>query len=471
MYNKIHAYIANNRMIEPDDHIVAGISGGADSVCLLFILLKLQKEISFTIRAVHVNHMLRAEATEDAAFVAELCRQQGVELRIYSANVAKLARIIGLSIEEAGREYRYECFMEDSPESAKIAVAHHQDDRAETILFNLFRGSGLKGLSGIRPVRDNIIRPLLCCTRQEIEDYLESQNIPYCTDPTNAEDIYTRNRIRRHIIPFAAEVNPAAVRHMAKTADLVWEAESFIHKHTELALRECVNFSSSLIEINIKKFNELDMFIKKRIMLLVVEKLLPGRRNISARHIENLLSLTIAGGSQELHLPYGLIAHKEYDTIVIKKQKPASIVKIDENIQKDNEVIIVASDSPLPVKEQNINIPNLGVISYHTFTYQQNENIPQKTYTKWFDYDKITTCVVFRRRKTGDYLIINRDGQHKKLKEYLINEKMPKAKREELYVLADASHIIWVPGLRISEYYKVTDETTTVLEISLEIND
>ena len=416
-------------------------------------------------KVVHINHMLRVEADEDAAFVAEMCKKHGVEYKIYKEDIGKLAKAKGISTEEAGRDYRYKCFRKtlSNIESGKIAVAHHQNDRAETLLFNLFRGSGLKGLTAIRPIRDNIIRPLLCLTRREIEEYLETENIPYCTDLSNAEDLYSRNRIRNHIIPFAAEMNPEAVRHMAKTADLVWEAESFLHKHTEMAFDECViAFSEhkkiNQLKINLIKLNKQDIIIKKRIMLMAVEKLLPGRANISGVHVESLTALTISGGSAKINLPNGLIAVKEYDNLIIGFAEKELI---------DFKSVTTVKTYEINLNEPELNIPDLGIVTCRTFSYYKNEKIPQKMYTKWFDYDKITSCAVFRRRKAGDYLVINREGQHKKLKDYLINEKIPKARRDEIYILADESHVIWVPGFRISEFYKVTDETKTVLEISL----
>lgn len=467
-----------NKMIEPGDHVVAGISGGADSVCLFYILLDLQREIAFTMQAVHVNHLLRAEAKEDAVFVGKLCLKEGVALKVFTADVGEIAREKGLSLEEAGREYRYECFQEVIKEkgSGKIAVAHHQDDRAETILFNLFRGSGLKGLSGIRPLRDNIIRPLLCCLRQEIEDYLKKRNISYLTDYSNNEDIYTRNRIRHHLIPFATEVNKEAVRHMAKTADLVWEAESYLFKQTENAFNDCAAYISDRVIVNIKKFNLQDLFLKKRILLLAIEKLKPGRQDISARHIESLLSLTITGGSRTLNLPGKLTVLKEYDSLIIKlsdkNRSSAGVLakgRVEDLITFSDEFVLQVDENSIG-REKEIIIPNIGKLFYLTFSYQKFENIPQKIYTKWFDYDKITSCALVRKRRAGDFLVVNRIGQHKKLKEYLINEKVPRVKRDDVFVLADGSHIMWVPGLRISEYYKVTDETKIVLEVRFEKN-
>ncbi|MDR0221217.1 MAG: tRNA lysidine(34) synthetase TilS, partial [Lachnospiraceae bacterium] len=347
MIGKIQAYVEQNQMIAPQSHVVAGVSGGADSVCLLFVLGEIKKRLPFTMEAVHINHKLREEAEDDAAFVGEICAQLGVSLRVFAADVGEMARAKGLSLEEAGRDYRYECLrmVANEHEAGIIAVAHHLDDRAETLLFNLFRGSGLKGLAGIRPVRGDIIRPLLGCTRQEIEAYLAERGIPYRIDPSNASEANTRSFIRQQIMPRAKEVNPAAVENMAKTADLAAEAERFVREQARAAFRECAGVYRSEraiynrpyvgmstiapvcrggcqppvthIEINIDKLHTFDPFLQKYVLLLAFEELSPGRQGIALPHVTDVLELAQGGGSKELHLPYGLRAYKEYERLVL----------------------------------------------------------------------------------------------------------------------------------------------------------
>jgi tRNA(Ile)-lysidine synthase len=199
-------------------------------------------------------------------------------------------------------------------------------------------------------------------------------------------------------------------------------------------------------------------------LLQAIEGLLPHHRDITARHLEDLLALTMGGGSQELHLTGGLRAYKEYDLLTLKlgKEKP--------RLPKQPGLVYPLKIKPEEPEElQKILIPSLGRISYRTFSAKKAKIIPQKTYTKWFDYGKISTCAVLRRRQPGDFLTINSARQHKDLKEYLIGEKIPKDKREEIYVLADGSHVIWVLGHRISEEYKVSKKTATILEVQLEI--
>ena len=221
---KVFAYIREHHMLQAGDRVVVGVSGGADSACLLFLLLEWQKEVPTDIAVVHVDHGIRAEAGEDARYVEQLCEERGIPFFLTRAEVRNRARMEKISEEEAGRRTRYEAFEKAAKEwgATKIAVAHNSNDRSETQLFHLFRGSGIRGLASILPVRDRIIRPLLCLERWEIEKFLQQRGIVYCKDATNEEDDYTRNRIRHHILPYAEEnIVKCCVAHMNQTAELL----------------------------------------------------------------------------------------------------------------------------------------------------------------------------------------------------------------------------------------------------------
>jgi len=233
---KVFSYIDEYQMLLPGERVVAGISGGADSVCLLFVLMEWKRQFGLEPFVVHVNHGIRKEAAEDAHFVEELCGRLNIPFYLRVADIPGIAEESKCSEEEAGRNFRYKAFEEVAREvgAAKIAVAHNLNDRGETMLFNLFRGSGLKGLTGIAPVRDEIIRPLLCVSRGEIEHYLAEIHQDYCHDMTNEGDDYTRNRIRHHILNYAEqEIAPGCVQRMGQTADILAETENYLQQQTK----------------------------------------------------------------------------------------------------------------------------------------------------------------------------------------------------------------------------------------------
>ena len=246
---KVFAYIKKHRMLQDGDRVVVGVSGGADSVCLLFLLLEWQKENPLDIAVVHVNHGIRAEAGEDARYVETICADRNLPFFLTQVDVRDRARREKSSEEEAGRRTRYEAFDKVAAEwgATKIAVAHNSNDRSETQLFHLFRGSGIRGLASILPVRERIIRPILCLERSEIEEFLAQLKIPYCKDATNDGDDYTRNRIRHHILPYAEQnIVKGCVAHMNQTAELLAETEDYLTQQTAEAAGRCVRTTDTL---------------------------------------------------------------------------------------------------------------------------------------------------------------------------------------------------------------------------------
>ena len=483
IYDKVKNYIDTQDMIMADDIVAAGISGGADSVCLLHILWRLRQERPFLLLAVHVNHGLRKEAGEDAAFVRRLCETWEIPFLLREVDVAAYASLHKLSTEEAGRQLRYQAFEEafteiecaeaaqGTPEIVtkhsrrRIAVAHNAQDRAETMLFHLFRGSGLRGLSSIRPVREAVIRPLLQLNREEIEAYLSAQELSWHEDSTNGEDVYVRNRIRHHILPFAEqEICRGAVAHMGELADLLGETEDYLARETERLYERCVqedeaageqaadgeNVTAGMVHrqaLSLDRLRKLDSVMQKRVLLYTLERVIPYRKDITARHIEGLLSLMEKGGSGSLSLPGGVRAYKEYNILAFWQEA---------------ETVRVKTGSFTFTLWEREAIPEGSLFN------KKEQNIPENRYTKWFDYDKITTALLLRPRKEGDYLTID-DALHKQsLKRYLINEKVPKDIRDSLFVLVDESHVLWVPGYRTSSGFRVEEETKRVLEVHFE---
>ena len=229
---KVQKTIEKYHMIEKGDSIIVGVSGGADSVALLMVLCSLQKEYQINIEAVHIHHGLRGEeADRDALFVKQLCEKWSIPCDVLEFDIAKEAKKRGIGTEEMGRICRYETFYKKAGKTAKIAVAHHQNDQAETVLLNLCRGAGLTGMSGMSPIRENIIRPFLFVSRKEIEHFLSEKGICYCQDSTNEQNHYTRNKIRLSVLPFLEnEINDKAIKHIASAASILSEEETFLEE-------------------------------------------------------------------------------------------------------------------------------------------------------------------------------------------------------------------------------------------------
>ena len=437
------AYIEKYRMIEAGSQAVAGVSGGADSVCLLFLLMEYQKRVPFSLRAVHVNHHLRGEeAVRDQEFTRRLCESLGVPLDLYDYDVPRMAETEHLSCEEAGREARRRAFYRtacrwERPDQVRIALAHHENDQAETVLHNLVRGAGLAGLAGIRPVHRTgsgmYIRPLLCISREETENYLIQRGIPWVTDSTNEEEVYTRNKIRREILPALMQINSGAVKNIAAAAGRVLEAEDYLSELTQKAVEKYTAKEGSVWILSRDLFEE-PMLLQKRVVKNVLEAAAGKKKDLSSAHMEAVLELAKGRTGASASLIYGLRAQQVYGDIHITR---------GEQEKKD-----------------------LLELEFRVFPYE-NQQIPEKTYTKWFDYDKIKNGLAVRRRLPGDYLMISRDGGTKKLKDYFIDCKVPRRERDNVTLLADGSHVLWAVGYRISEYYKVTSQTKKVIKVQV----
>jgi tRNA(Ile)-lysidine synthase len=456
MVNKVLQFIREKNMLFPNDRVIVGVSGGADSVCLLNVLLEVKEVIPISIYIVHIEHGIRGnESLEDANFVENLAKKNNLEFRKFSYDVLAEATKSCLGTEEMGRILRYQSFQTALLEfnCNKIAVAHNKNDNAETCLLNLFRGSGLKGLSGIPPVRDNIIRPLMCVERKEIEKWLAKKQIDYRTDRTNLEDDYTRNKIRLNILPYAQEnINRQAVAHIDNASKIIYEAWEYLTEQTEKVYSNCVNNKESKIIINIPEFEIESDIIKKNIIRKCIANYGNGLKDITNTHVESILGLLKNHVGKTICLPNNLQVRRNYNEIIFEKCN-------------ENETILVKESI-------NIKIPGMYMFEGNLFEFsleehKKNQIIPEKMYTKWLDYDKIGNDLQLRTRETGDYLEVNSFGGRKKLKSYFIDEKIDKEKRDSIPLLSDDNHVIWVIGHRISEKYKVNNHTKKILKVQV----
>ena len=437
---RVFSYIEKYNMIEAGSQVIVGISGGGDSVCLLFLLSRYQKKKFFHLQGVHVNHGIRGqEALRDQEYARELCERLGVPFTVYTYSVPDIAGREKRSLEETGRMVRRRAFAQKAAElggKTVVALAHHENDNAETVLHNLIRGTKVAGLGGIRPVQRSeegisYIRPLLKVTREEIEAYLKQQQIPWMTDSSNEEIVYTRNRIRHKILPEMEKINPRAVRHITQAADTFLAIEEYLRGQADRLYREYVEKKENGYWIQKELFLEKEL-MQSYVIRMVLEQVEGKKQDLTAAHVESILSLGRGRTGTSVSLPGGVLASQVYGNLLIR----------------------VPAAGKLPLKE----------LEFEVFPWE-NQQIPEKTYTKWFDYDKIKSSLEIRHRKPGDFLTVTEAGGKKKLKDYMIDCKIPREERENLTLLADAGHILWIVGYRISQYYKVTSQTKTVLKV------
>ena len=469
---RIEKFIQKYHMLTCGDRVIAGVSGGADSVCLFLMLLELREKIGFDLIAVHVHHGLRGKsADKDQQFVEALCEQHRIPLEIFRVNLESIAKKRKQSLEEAGRMVRREAFdcVCQKYGGNKIALAHHQNDNAETLLWNLSRGTGLDGLGGIRPVNGKFIRPLLCMNRKEIEEYLAGRKQSYCIDETNAETDYTRNKLRHLVLPILEEqVNSAAVRHMNETMEQIWEFQEYMQEQVEAAYQECVqeHFEKACwIQIQQKSFETFPELIKKMVIRKGMEQVGGKKRDLSHKHVDVMMELMNKQVGRTLDLPYEMHAKRNYEGIWLEKQRTYSSgeekkAEIKQECMSELNIPgeTILADRNLKLRCKILEKPkNLSI-----------KDIPQKIYTKWFDYGIIKSSLYIRTRQAGDTIVIDEKGHQKKLKNWFVDEKIPKEVRDSQLLLAENNEILWVLGHRMSQAYQVKQSTKWILQIEVE---
>ena len=506
MTETIRKYIQQYHMTAPGEAVCVGLSGGADSVCLLLVLRELcgrmeglsctgmREPDGFPVRlmAVHVNHCLRGEAADaDERFVRELCGRYQIPLHVYRYPVADIAAEKGIGTEEAGRLVRQEAYRDclNRHGATVIALAHHANDRAETFLFHAARGTSLAGMAGIRAVqpfsvsaeqsgggkRDRtarIIRPLLCVTREEIEAWLKKRGQTWCTDETNRDESYSRNAIRHTVIPYLErQINRKTVMHIAEASADLEDADRFLSEEAERRAVQCVLPVENGVRISRALLKQPDV-IQGYILLDALEKAGGARKDLGREQVRQLRELFRMDRGKQIDLPYGLCAVRESEGIQISSRQ--------EQPQEENGRGHIPD--PVPVEGEGICFWNgwqfrIRILDGPAAEQAAAEkgdqirrlmgNIPRNKYTKWLDCDKIYGTLCIRSRQKGDRLIVNAQGGSRKLKDYLIDEKVPREERDGIPLLADGSRILWVIGYRIGEDVKVTEQTRHILEITV----
>ncbi len=461
---KIYEYIIKENLFTCGESCIVGISGGADSVCLLNVLSELKEKLGISLYAVHVNHMIRgAEADSDESYVKECCEKLGIPFKAFHIDVPSLAKEEGLTLEEAGRKARYEAFSvaasEFETENYKIAVAHNKNDLAETLILNMARGTGIAGIKGIPAKRENIVRPLLCAERKEIEAYLDKSGIKYCTDSTNLSDDYTRNKIRHNIIPELMLINSGAVSHMEKLAETASEYERYVNSHVEKFIvknvaEKTLASGGKTIEVGINALKQADNLIENLVILKLIEMAAGSRKDIGESHVNEVKKLYTAKSGSLIMLPYGVRVVNNYGSLQFicakKSDKPDSDKK----------------EWVIPAREPGIyTLPHgLGTIKIEIFDKPVNIDLTKKEYTKFVDYDKIQNGITIRNYMEDDYMVIDGKGHTKKLTRLFSSCKVPSEDRPYIPLVASGHEVIWAVGVRLGENYKISENTKRIVK-------
>lgn len=459
MRKKVQAWITEYHMFPKGAEIVAGVSGGADSVALLHLLNGWRAEMGWRLTAVHVNHGLRgADADADQAFVERLCAAWGVPCRTVRCDVAAEAKKRGMGEEETGRLLRYAAFREAAGGQGRIAVAHHQNDQAETVLMRLCRGTGLKGLAGMRPVRGNLCRPLLGCTRAEIEAYCAAEGLPFREDATNRDVKYTRNKLRHAVLPLLEESNPQAAAHIARTAALLADDEDYLEGQAAALHAALLRPApEGAIALEREGLRQAHPALRRRVLRLAMAGF--AQADVSHVQVAALEDLLEKPTGKSRRFLQGIRAENRYGSLVLSKGAAETAAPFCHALPPGGTV---------RVPEAGISV-SIGI---------SREKIAENCgggYTNVFDYDKIMqrfSCregaepaLSCRTRRAGDFIRLKQG--RKKLKDLWIDEKIPRDARGAWPLVALGEEILWVPGLRASAAFLPDGQTAHYLWIRI----
>ena len=473
---KIFQTIKKFDMLSFNDRVLIGVSGGPDSVTLLNVLLSLKKRYNLSFFIAHLDHMLRGEESdEDVNFVKNLAQELDLPCEIKSYNLTKIARKEHLTLEEAAREYRYKFYSETAKKfkANKIALGHNADDQVETVLMRFLRGSGLEGLMGIPPVRGKIIRPLIECSRAEIEEYCQEHKIGYRIDSSNKEVIYFRNKIRLELLPSLAKDYNKNIKDITlRLQNIVSEVSAYLNQETELLFKEVARRENpETVIIDLRKFISLPLALKRRIIRKAIEVVKGNLCSISFRHNSEILKLTeYQLGEKEIYLPDDLRVNKIYNKMIIYKKR-ISEDQTDEIPATWEHNISIPGKTEIKSLGIKVEIEKLDPADIRSSLYFTRKK-SKGEFLEFIDYNKVKPPLKLRNRRIGDKFYPLKMKGLKKVKDFFIDNKIPKAYRGLIPILVDSEdQIIWIMGMRLDDRVKINSDTKKVLCIKTKIKN
>ncbi|WKY43974.1 tRNA lysidine(34) synthetase TilS [Eubacteriaceae bacterium ES2] len=464
MEKKVLHYIHENDLITAGDHVLIGVSGGADSLALLHFLDHYKKALKINVAVAHLNHCLRGEAANrDEEVVRDFCEMYKIPFFSVRIDVGEIASDHKISVEEAGRQARYAFFEKVCQEESynRIALGHHLDDQAETILMRLIRGTGIKGISGIRSNR-TVIRPFLSVSRQEILDYCRVKGLTYCTDQSNFSNVYTRNKIRLELMPMILSINPQAQTHFCEFAQIANDYEDFLEDYLSRIEDTIIKKEQDRVLIKRKLWLEEKKIVRQALLRRAIALFKGSLKEIEYNHIiafERLIKGDKTTG--EVHFPLGVRGVRRYQSISIemaaqKEEKtlyPKTIRPDKTYILSSYHLIIESEILPeMQWKEKK-----------KDFLIKDLKNHTEKV----FDYDKINAPLFIRIRETGDFFYPVGMKEKKSLKKYFIDKKIIRQKRDQIPLLAMGNEIVWVVGYAVNGRLLADERTKNAIRIKI----
>ena len=456
---RVETYIKKHRLLKNSDTVIVAVSGGPDSLCLLHMLHMLRDKYNLRLVVAHLNHGLRSEAVEEAQAVEELAREFSACFEKKEVDIKAYKKKNNLSEEEAGRKARYDFFHEMAKKykAAVIALGHHYDDQAETVLFNIIRGTGPDGLAGILPARSigmvKLIRPLLFLRRSEIEDYCRFYNLKPSIDRSNLETGYTRNKLRLELIPYLEEqFNPRIREALFGLSELARYDRHLLRFLALKKYKQLATHSAGKISLDLDGVLRLPQSIRGRVLKLALAAYIPGKK-LSRLHIEQLSKLLEQGKvNARLTLPHNVKAFLADKSL---------IVKCDSNFKAEK------------FNAVSLNVPGKAYLPGGMVIAAMIEDVDNLTWPPlpcqaYLDFDQLqVTSLIVQPRWPGARFHPQGAPGSKKLKDFLIDKKIPEWKRDSLPMVTAENEILWVAGVRIANPYRVTSATKKVLLLEL----
>lgn len=462
---RVLGFIQENQLVSSQHCLLVAVSGGADSVCLLHILVKLREELGIRLHIAHLNHQLRgAESEADAHYVADLAYRLDIPATIEQRDVKAYQAQQRISLEEAAREVRY-TFLAQAAKSIganRVAVGHTADDHIETILMHLIRGTGTRGLRGLQPSSRwqssgsslTIIRPLLPVSRQETADYCQNHQLMPRIDASNLSLSPLRNRIRHQLMPLLESYNPRVAEALLRTARIAGDDLAFFDKEIDRLWGKIVQKQGNTITLDKEGFLELPSALKRYLLRRAIENLLGNLKDIESRHIEEIMDALAKPAGKRLSLPGGLIFSIEYNRYLMGSE-PAALSPFP----------ILGAELPLKLPGETV-LPGWRIKA--TIISREQMTAKDEDFTAYLDYDKTGDKLLVRPRQPGDRFQPLGMNQPKKLGEFMIDAKIPSAWRQRIPIVCSPQHILWVVGWRIDERVKVSDNTKQILRLKFE---